>query len=309
MKTIDKTPLYKDGQLSLIDRAKAIMQFGAGWIKEIEAQKSVVAVMERTLDKNYTVLRNVMPPGLDATIPIILIGPTGIYVICVTPLVGMYRAKGDQWGSISGNAFKLEKPNLLTRTERLTRAVQVFLQRQGYADLPTVEAVLLCSDPAIHIDSLRPIVRVVMRDALERFIVSITQGRVVLSPESIFDIVNRILTPPSSTSPAASPVTPATDAAALSAEPQEDDPFASTYALLGSQPEPVPTPADFAAPLPPPRFVQNAPAASTPVRRQVRPRRRGLTGKQWAFLAGMFAVWCLIVAAFIFIISNPSLLP
>ena len=304
MKIVDKTPFYKDGELSLMDRGKAIMQFGIGWFKEIDAQKTVIAVMERLLDKNYTILRNVTPPGLDTTIPIILIGQTGVYVMCVTSLTGMYRAKGDQWGTISGNEFKPGKPNLLTRTERMARAVQMFLQRQGYADLPSVEAILLCSDPSIHVDSLRPIVRIVMRDALERFTVSITQARVVLSPESVYDVVNCILNPSASPTPPASPEGSAVEAVVPS-EKQEEDPYASTYALLGSQPAPVTT----EEAIPPARFTQAPPIRSRPIGQRVRPRKRGLTGKQWTLLIGMFAIWCLLAgAAAIFLVFYSNLL-
>ncbi len=137
MKIIDQTPFYNNetGEISFLDRGKAIMKFGTGWIKEVEAQKEVIAVLGKVLDKNYTLLRNVTPPGLEASFPFILVGPTGVFVMYVTPLTGMFRAKGDQWGTISGNTFKNEKPNLLTRTERMARAIQVFLQRQGYSEI------------------------------------------------------------------------------------------------------------------------------------------------------------------------------
>ena len=299
MKIVDKTPFYKDGELSLVDRGKAIMQFGIGWFKEIDAQKTVIAVMDRILDKNYTILRNVTPPGLDATIPIVLVGPTGVYVMCVTPLTGMYRVKGDQWGTISGNAFKPAKPNLLTRTERMARVVQTFLQRQGYADLPGVEAILLCSDPSINVDSLRPIVRIVMRDALERFTVSVTQARIVLSSEGVYDVINRLLNPP------APPEGSTAEAAAPSVK-QEEDPYAATYALLGSQPAPITTEDS----IPPARSTQTPPVRNRQIGQRVRPRKRGLTSKQWTLLIGMFIIWCLLAgAAAIFLVLNSNLLP
>lgn len=62
MKIVDQTPFYKEnGELSILDRAKAILQFGPGWFKEVEAQKSVIAVLKKNLDKNYTLLCNVIP--------------------------------------------------------------------------------------------------------------------------------------------------------------------------------------------------------------------------------------------------------
>jgi hypothetical protein len=197
MKIIDQTPFFKEnGELSLMDRGKAIMQYGSGWFKELDAQKSVIAVLDRALDHKFTLLRNVTPPGLGIMIPLILIGPSGVYVMGINHLPGLFSARGDQWGAISDGGMKLEKVNLLTRLGKMARAVQVYLQRQGYSDMNGVEAVLLCSDPSTNVDSVRPIIRVVMRDALERFAVSIAQGRVVLSPESVFDITNRLLNPP-----------------------------------------------------------------------------------------------------------------
>jgi len=49
MKIVDQTPFYKEnGELSILDRARAILQFGPGWFKAIEAQKSVIAVLKKT---------------------------------------------------------------------------------------------------------------------------------------------------------------------------------------------------------------------------------------------------------------------
>jgi hypothetical protein len=297
MKVIDQTPFFKaNGELSFMDRGKAIMQFGAGWLKEAEAQKSVMAVLEKVFDRNYTLLRNVTPAGLDARIPLILVGPTGVYVMCVTPLTGMYRAKGDQWGTISGNTFKPENPNLLTRTERMARAIQVFLQRQNYADMTMVEAVLLCSDPSIHVDSLRPIIRVVMRDALERFAISISQARVIFSPEAVYDIVNRIMNPPAPKPDEA----PVAEAPAQPSPVTEEDTYVPAFALPESEIPSVAEPAaptgraflDDQSPQPASAAILGAPPVR-PARRRGRANR-----KQWLLLIGGFVIWFGLVAAF-----------
>ena len=288
MKIIDKTPYYQEnGELSIVDRGRAIMKYGPGWFKEVEAQKSVIAVLEKNLDKRFTLLLNSTPPALGATIPLILVGPTGVYAMSVTNFVGTLRAKGDQWGTITGNTFKPEKPNLLTRTERMARAIQVFLQRQGYADLTSVEAVLLCADPALHVDSMRPIIRIVMRDALERFSVTIAQGRAILNPESVFDIVNRLQTLPSPPEPVAS-ASPAANVA-------ENESYAPNFDQPRSDAMPV-----FPGDIPPLNLPAAAPAQ----------RRAGINRKQWIFLIIMFVIWCLIVAVFAFLIVkdlNPQL--
>ena len=288
MKIIDQTPFYKEnGEISLIDRARAILDFGPGWFKQIEAQKLVIAILKKALDKNFTLLVNITPPELDARIPLILVGPTGVYVMSVTPKVGIYRARGDQWGTVSGNALRPDNPNLLTLTEKMARAIQVYIQRQGYPEFTSVEAVLLCSDPAMTVDSMRPIIRVIMSDTLERFAVSLTQARIVLTPESAFDIVNRLINPPPP--PSVKPdENPSPEPAEVSAA-QPGEPYVPAFALPGSAPvTPVPTAASQTP----------SPVASRP-----RPRL-GLTRNQILLLVGMLIIWCIIVLVFGILIAR-----
>ena len=300
MKVVDQTPFYKENsELSWVERVKANLKFGPNWIKEIEAQNLVVAVLRKALDKNYTLLWNVIPPGLNARIPLILVGPTGVYVICVTPKLGMFRAKGDQWGLITGNSLKVENPNLLTRTERMAHAVQVYLQRHGHAYFTDVEAVLLCSDPATNVDSMRPIIRVILRDTFERFAVSIAQARVVLSPESAFGIANCLLTSPSS--PASRPVETAPDRAGSTLPAQESDPSVPAVALPGF------TAASLELPVPP---VPGADPETSPTAVPRLRSRLSLTQTQITLVVSMVIIWCLIMVVFAFLViknMNPPL--
>ena len=295
MKIVDQTPFYDaNGELSAINRLKAIMQFGPGWFKDIQAQKLVISVLKKSLDKNFTLLCNITPPGLEARIPLILVGPTGVYVMCVTPKIGIFRARGDQWGTVSGNSLRPDNPNLLTLTEKMARAILVYLQRQGYADLNNVEAVLLCSDPAMTVDSMRPIIRVIMRDTLERFAVSITQARIVLNPESAFDIVNRLLNPPPP--PPSQP-----DEIAVAESAQPIDAYVPTFAMPTSAS--APTAASVSAF---PVSTADTPALVAPHSR----KRPPLTRVQILLLVGMVVIWCIIMLVFVYIVArnmNPSL--
>jgi len=303
MKVIDQTPFFNEkGEISFMDRLKAIMKYGNGWIAQIKAQKSVIAVLEKNLDKGYTLLSNVTPPGLETSIPMILVGPAGVFVMYVTNLTGMFRAKGDQWGTITGSTFKPEKPNLLTRTERMARAVQVYLQRQGYTDLTSVEAILLCSDPSVHVDSLRPIIRVVMRDALERFAVSMTQARVVLSPEAVHDLVSRLQHTPAAQPAAAAPgagegpqdffsLAPESGAAAQTGEAGREV-FIDDSVLAALEPGAA-------------QSGQYAPTVPASARARPRVRQRAkLSRKQLILLAAGFLFWCIIMAVFIYLIAQ-----
>jgi len=293
MKIVDQTPFYKEnGEMSLIDRGKAIMQFGSGWFKEIEAQRLVAAVLKKNLDKNFTLLINIIPPGLEARIPMILVGPTGVYVMSVTPKIGMFRARGDQWGTVSGSSLRPETPNLLTLTDKMARAVQLYLQRQNNTNLTNVEAVLLCSDPATTVDSMRPIIRVIMRDSLERFAISIAQARIILTPEAAFDIVNRLRNPPPP--PPSRPEETEAQAAAVEAPKQPEESNIPAFALPKDTAAAPATPALF------PSISSEAAPTTT-----VRPRRRAaLSSKQILMLVGMAIIWCIIVIVFGFLIAR-----
>jgi hypothetical protein len=232
----------------------------------------------------------------------------------VTAARGMYRAKGDVWGTLTGNTFKPSSANLLTRTARMARAVQVYLQRQGYEDAGVVEAALLCADPGLHVDSVRPVVRVVQSDALERFAVSVAQARVTLSPEAVAEITDRILTP--RPAKAAEPAAPAPVAPA-----PEEDPYVPAFALpVGEPPQPAAPPVqagdlgfDFKEGAAPkdetPYGAQPVPqsAALRPGSGQARPpvrKRRGFSAKQWILLA-VFAVFeCIVLFVFLYLASQ-----
>jgi hypothetical protein len=283
MKIIDQTPfLSENGEISTLDQIKATLKYGTDWLQEINAQKTVIASFGKVLDNSFTLLRNVTLAGLGATIPIILIGPTGIYVLYVTPLRGMFRAKGDAWGTFEGYNFKPARINIIVRTVQMGRAVQVYLERQGYPSSTPIDAVLLATEPGLHIDSIRPIVRVVLRDALEHFAASVAQGRVVFSAETVHDILDRILNPHPAAEEQPAPLTLQAEQAAQSGA------LATTGELLSPE-------GGYAAPL---TLGQPEPAAPT--------KKLSFSTKQWAFLIVFFIIEIIVLILFVILIVANS---
>ena len=196
MKVIDKTPLQDaKGEISLFQRIQGTLEFGFNWYPELEAQKVIIAQLDTVLEKGFTLIRNLTLHNSPIVEPLILIGPPGIYVIKVTPLSGFYEAKGDQWNISSGSRSNPAPINLMSQVARLARALQVFIDRQG-VNLPgSVEPILIASNPAMHIESLRPVVRVIMSDGVKQFASSLLQARPVLKSEFVYDLTDRIITP------------------------------------------------------------------------------------------------------------------
>lgn len=196
MKVIDKTPfLNEKGTFDLVKRYQAVLEYGASWPDEVEAQKSVIAQLEKVLEKGYTLIRNLNLQNSKIIEPLILVGPPGVYVLYVTPVTGFYEAKGDSWNVVRNNRRTPASVNLLTRVARLARAVQVYLNRQGVYLPGVVDPILIAASPAVHIDSARPIVRVVLSDAVKQYAASLLQSRALLPPESVHEVVDHLINP------------------------------------------------------------------------------------------------------------------
>jgi hypothetical protein len=196
MKIIDQTPLLDaNGQLNPINRIQGMLKYGLSWPANLEAQRKVIGKLNRAIEKGYTLFRNQKLGASEIIIPLILIGSSGIYVLDATPLKGFYRARGDEWGIVTNERFQPADINILSRTARMAKVLQVFFERQGTNLAAPIEPVLLAADPGMHIESVRPAVRVVMSDAIDRFAASLLAGRVVYNAQTVNEFVERIQNP------------------------------------------------------------------------------------------------------------------
>jgi len=197
MKITDKTPLLDEkGNLGLMQRIQGMLEYGFNWPRELEAQGAIVKYFDRELGKGYNLIRNMTLGQSGIMIPMILIGPAGIYVIEVSHLRGRYEAKGEAWNVESGDSYKPAPINLIHRTMRMGRALQTFIERQGVRLPGDVEPVLIAGDPGLHIESNRPAIKVMMIDGIKTFVSGLAGGgRPIMSNEMVHDFTDRILNP------------------------------------------------------------------------------------------------------------------
>ena len=196
MKIIDKTPLVNEkGELGVTQRFQGMLKYGFSWPTELEAQKAIVTFFDRQLEKGYTLIRNMTLGASGITVPMILLGPAGIYVIHVTYLRGRYEAKGTAWNEESGNAFKPASVNLIQQTARMAAAVKAFIERQGVRLPVSIEPVLIAANPGLHIESSKPAVRVMMIDGIKPFVNGLVSTQRVLSAEAVHEFTERIVNP------------------------------------------------------------------------------------------------------------------
>ena len=205
MKIIDKTPLQDaSGNINPIARVQGTLKYGLSWFAELEAQKAVIAQLDRLLEKGFVLIRNFTLPNSEIVIPIILIGAGGVWVIYVTKEKGNFEAKGDQWNTLDNNGRAQPAPiNFISRVSQLTTAFQKYLKIQKIEIPNPIEAVLIAADPGAQIESVRPIARVVRSDAIRQFTSTLVQARPVWRTDFIHELADRIIdpTPPAELEP------------------------------------------------------------------------------------------------------------
>lgn len=211
MKIIDGSPFRgNDGSLSLSNRLRGIWKYGQSWDKDRQAQENLIAQLRNLVDNQYTLLRDVTHSGVDHPIPLILVGPTGVYMIYASAAKGIYRAKNETWAEMDSlhQRFKPTHPNLIARALLQTRFIQAYLAKHEQR-LTKVEPVIFFSQSGIHIEATRPAVRLVMMDGLDRFITGIVQGQPSLTFQEIDCIVTLFTDPRAERGEAISDKTPA----------------------------------------------------------------------------------------------------
>ncbi len=322
MKIIDKTPLLDEkGQLGPVQRVQGMLKFGLGWPNELEAQKAIMTFFDHQLEKGYTLIRNMTLGASGITVPLILLGPAGIFVIHVSYLRGRYEARGNTWNEASGNGYKPASINLIQRTARMANAVKVFIERQGVKLPISVEPVLIAGNPGLHIESVRPSIKVMMIDGVKSFAAGLATGRPVLSAEAVHEFTERIVEPRPPRKETPAPPVPAASAPweQKTVPPAQEVSRARAIFNASQEAKPFdPADVDFAM-LDEERAVKNPSASvqeSSPARPLPRPKPQskgflGMTGAQLIFVAvlALIALCLFAVLAYLLIFGLPFQLP
>ena len=315
MKIIDKTPLLNEkGELGIVQRLQGILKYGFNWPNELEAQKAIITFFDRQLEKGYTLIHNMTLGASGIVVPIILLGPSGIYVIHVTYLRGRYEARGNAWNEESGDGYKPAEVNLIQQTSRMANAVRAFIERQGVKLPVPIEPVLISGNPGLHIESVKPAIRVVMIDGIKSFVTGLSAATPVLRPEAVHEFTERIINP----RPAKKEAAPGMPAI-LEEKTQPPQNVSRARAIFDASEEAKPfNPEDFdfamvdeeaAMEAVSPALEESASATSYPRPTSQAKRVLGMTQPQLMIIAALaIALLCILaIFAYVFFSSNPTL--
>lgn len=321
MKIIDQTPLIdENGNLGFSQRIQGMLKFGFNWPTELLAQKAIIAFFDRNLEKGYTLIRNQTLGQSGIMIPLILIGPAGMFVINIAYIKGRYEAKGEAWNVESGNRFKPAPVNLIQSTARMARALTMFIERQGVTMPEPIESVLIAADPGLHVESDKPAIRVLRVDGIKPFVTGLSNNMPVLRSDMALDMVERIINPrppkqkthPPQPAPVAVPRQERAQAAPVTPPPpQENMSRARAIFSVADEEKPI-NPADFDFALAEDAAAVKAlpqvrgEAGSTSGTKRGSRRLLGMSMKQIALLAGLGIALLCILAAFGYILFGMS---
>jgi len=197
MRVIDLSEFRdEEGQIDLENRIRATLQFGLGWYGDVQAQEFVVQRLEKVLDNQHTMLRNVPLVGTDLVAPMILLSPQGVRLVHPVRKKGVFRAKEEEWQTFDGRIrrFRAARPNLQYNVLSMARGIHRYLQAQGFP-LPDLEAVLIFTNPQTHVDVASPAARIVLADAAEHFASKLLELKAIMDQEDIDLLVEAISNP------------------------------------------------------------------------------------------------------------------
>ena len=323
MRIIDKTPLLNEkGELGALQRFQGMLKYGFNWPSELEAQKAIITFFDRQLEKGYTLIRNVPLGASGIVVPMILLGPPGIYVIHVTFLRGRYEARANSWNEASGDGYKPANVNLIQQTARMAKAVTAFIERQGVKLPVPVEPVLIAANPGLHVESVRPAIKVIMIDGVKSFVNGLATAPPVLRTEAVHEFTDRIVNPRSPRREAVAP--PASSQPRAAWEEVNTQPPAQKVsrarAIFNAAEEAKPiNPVDFdfamfdepqtsAAETPAPSIQESSPAQPLPRAATQRRRFMGMSPLQFVIVVGLALALLCILAVFGFLVLNPTLI-
>jgi hypothetical protein len=317
MKIIDKTPLVNEkGELGVMQRVQGMLKFGFNWPTELQAQKAIVTFFDRQLEKGYTLIRNMTLGASGITVPMILLGPAGIYVIHVTYLRGRYEARGNMWNEEAGTGFKPADTNLVQQTARMAAAVKAFIERQGVKLPVHIEPVLIAANPGLHVESVKPTIKVLMIDGIKSFVTGLSSAGRVLSVEAVHEYTERIVNPRPMKKESGG-VSAAMPRPAWEEEKTQPPPGQQTSrarAIFDASEEAKPfDPADFDFAMMDedalsPSQAESGATETPPHPRTQRKRVLGMTPGQLAIVAALGIALIIVIAVFAYLVIN-SFLP
>ncbi|MGZ9221756.1 MAG: hypothetical protein ACXW4Q_06575, partial [Anaerolineales bacterium] len=219
--------------------------------------------------------------------------------------------------------YKPARINLIQQTLRMAKAVKVFIERQGIKLPIDIEPILIAGNPGLHVESVRPAIKVIMIDGVKSFVSGLTTASPVLKSEAVHELTERIINPRSPRKDVSAPAAPMQLASQESKTQPPQKETSRARAIFNAAEEAKPfNPADFDFAMVDEEAaletltastsaVESSPAEPLPGPTPQRKRFLGMTTLQLMIVAALAAALLCILAvfAYLFFFSTAPLLP
>jgi hypothetical protein len=186
MKVIECNPKQpvKPGVGGSIEKAQGLLSGFSSAASKLKAQKTFQELADRNLNHRFLLLQQAQLEGFDDLSPLILIGPAGLFVIEVSAVKGVFQAKGQSLFEMKGRSgeFVPARPNLIQQTLDATQVVKQHLESFGLSQIE-VHPILIFVTPRVHLESVRPDVRIILWDGIDRFTKNLAYAKEILNPK------------------------------------------------------------------------------------------------------------------------------
>lgn len=164
-----------------------------------KAQDSLAQHFSKGLDNHYILLRNLVLPGEGKkgqgfVIPCVLLGPACLLALNPSDAQGFFRVKEDTWLELEKNSqnYRPAARNLIQETQLIAARLDALMQAGGQP-YPEIQPVLFFADSGAHIESIRPSVRILQFDAVERYLQGLRQEEALLDSRQVQGLVDYLV--------------------------------------------------------------------------------------------------------------------
>ncbi len=194
MKIIDRSPLKPrrgQKQAPWQDRVRAVLKHGWGWYQAYQAEERIITILQGVLDNRFTLIRGFTLPGEEKPLPLVVVGPPGVFLLHVWPKAGFYRIREDQWEVMQRNSrrYRPGKVNMVKVVQDTARRLTAFLTQQSGKQVK-VQPLFVFADPGTDVDAVRPAIKPLLMDGLKRYFAQQNQGEAVLTPMDLMRLTD-----------------------------------------------------------------------------------------------------------------------
>ncbi len=180
---LDKYQVEKNDLRKAVNQVNKLFPF----VKSLGyAQEAIITRISRGLDNRFVMVCNLPLEGTREKFPPILIGPSGLVMLNISPAQGYFRAKEESWWEMSKTTHRYGpgRPNLIKQTQEYAQRLAGMLDKHNKSH-PVIVPVLVFANPGVEIETINPAIRVVRMDGVEVFVSDLLNSPEVLSMNQI----------------------------------------------------------------------------------------------------------------------------